>query len=117
MRGVDVRVILDQSQESAPYSLLPELLAFGFTSFGSADDTLRVDDKHAIHHNKVMIRDGGFPDMAAHENGSFNFSEAAQTSNAENAQVTEGFPEATGFLLDDWRRHWAHSRPVRLRRK
>jgi phosphatidylserine/phosphatidylglycerophosphate/cardiolipin synthase-like enzyme len=111
-RGVQVRIILDRSMETSHSPLVADLLAAGFRSRGYASDTLRIDDKHSIHHNKVTIRDPETPSRAAHENGSFNYSENAETRNAENAQVVEGAPEVTAAYLADWRVHWAHSRAI-----
>jgi phosphatidylserine/phosphatidylglycerophosphate/cardiolipin synthase-like enzyme len=111
-----VAIILDANQERARGSLLPGLLAAGFVSGGGADDTLRVDDRHPIQHNKVILCDPEDPARAAHLSGSFNFSEVAEHANAENAQVVEGFPAVTAAYLADWRRHWAHSRAVRPRK-
>jgi phosphatidylserine/phosphatidylglycerophosphate/cardiolipin synthase-like enzyme len=112
-RGVPVFIILDRGLESSKTSLLPDLLAHGFLSAGGPDDTLRIDDRHAIHHNKVTLRDPEIPALAAHENGSFNYSKSAEISNAENAQVVEGFPAVTAEYLANWRVHWGHSRGVR----
>jgi len=42
--------------------------------------------------------------------GSFNFTAAAEKSNAENVVVLDS-PEAAGLYLDNWRAHEEHSVP------
>ena len=73
-RGVDVRAILDKSQERGKSGVL-EILA-------SAEIPIRIDDKVSIAHNKVIVIDG-----AATITGSFNFTNAAQRKNAENVLI------------------------------
>lgn len=109
-RKVRVRVLLDDAMESSDSSLLPGLLAAGMTP-----DEVRVDDRHAIFHNKVILRDAEVPALAAHENGSFNYSKSAESSNAENSQVVEGCPEVTAAYLADLEAHWAHARPAKVK--
>jgi phosphatidylserine/phosphatidylglycerophosphate/cardiolipin synthase-like enzyme len=95
-RGVRVEIILDKSQESERYS--------------SADFTARagiptwIDRSHAIAHNKVMVIDG-----ATVITGSFNFSKAAEESNAENLLVIREAPELVAKYTQNWNRHAAHS--------
>lgn len=107
-RGVKVRVVLDPATEAGPGSLLPGLLAAGLTA-----DEVRVDDRHAIFHDKVVLRDAGDPARAAVECGSFNFSASADRANAENAVVIEGRPDVAAAYLADLETHWAHARPAR----
>jgi len=73
-RGVKVTVILDKSQRSERYSSATFLHNAGVPTF--------IDSKHAIAHNKVMVVDG-----KTVITGSFNFTKAAETSNAENLLV------------------------------
>ena len=95
-RGIRVEIILDKSQESERYS--------------SADFTSRagiptwIDRSHAIAHNKVMIIDG-----ATVITGSFNFSKAAEQSNAENLLVIREAPELAAKYTQNWNKHAAHS--------
>ena len=69
-----------------------------------------VDSKVAIAHNKVMIIDG-----AVVITGSFNFTAAAQSRNAENLLVISD-PAVAAQYRDNWRRRQAVSqrfgRPV-----
>ena len=75
-RGVKVQVILDKSQWTEKYS--------SATFFQNAGIPTFIDDKHAIAHNKVMVIDG-----RTVITGSFNFTKAAEESNAENLLVIQ----------------------------
>lgn len=65
-----VQGIVDKSQPGIKYSLLPKLYAAGIS--------VKVDKQHAIFHNKIWLID----DMIC--TGSFNSTESADRSNAEN---------------------------------
>ncbi len=73
-RGVEVVVILDKSQRTAKSSQYRVLKEAAIPQF--------FDDKPAIAHNKVIIIDGTFVIT-----GSYNFTQAAETKNAENLLV------------------------------
>jgi phosphatidylserine/phosphatidylglycerophosphate/cardiolipin synthase-like enzyme len=94
-RGVDVQVILDKSQPNQRYTYA--------TPFVNAKIPTYIDASHAIAHNKVMIIDDGFVIT-----GSFNFTKAAETSNAENVLVIYS-PSLAKEYLDNWERHRQHS--------
>jgi phosphatidylserine/phosphatidylglycerophosphate/cardiolipin synthase-like enzyme len=111
-RGCQVRVLVDDSSERRP--LVQSLLAAGFVSAGMPGDTLRVDDRHKIFHDKYTLRDAADPALAAVETGSFNYSTAADEDNAENALVIEGHPDVAADYLKDWEKHWAHARSVKV---
>ncbi|HBN22785.1 MAG TPA: hypothetical protein DD412_06065 [Holosporales bacterium] len=70
-RGVSVRVLFDRSQLKAPYSQIHNLNKAGIKT--------KVDYVQGIAHNKVII-----VDQARLITGSYNFSAAANTRNAEN---------------------------------
>ena len=70
-RGVKVEVILDKSQRTDEYS--------SATFFFNAGIPTQIETQHVIAHNKVMIIDG-----ETVITGSFNFTKAAEESNAEN---------------------------------
>jgi phosphatidylserine/phosphatidylglycerophosphate/cardiolipin synthase-like enzyme len=70
-RGVQVQVILDQSQRTEKY--------FSADFLANQGVPVVIDAQHAIAHNKVMVIDG-----ATLLTGSFNFTKAAQDRNAEN---------------------------------
>jgi phosphatidylserine/phosphatidylglycerophosphate/cardiolipin synthase-like enzyme len=94
-RGVNVTVILDKSQRTERYSEADFLLHADIPTF--------IDAKHAIAHNKIMVIDG-------HKvlTGSFNFTKAAESENAENLLVIEDTALAARYA-ENWREHFSHS--------
>ncbi|WP_185681003.1 phospholipase D family protein [Parvibaculum sedimenti] len=74
-RGVEVLAIVDKSQRTARYT--------GATFLANAHIPVLVDVKPKIAHNKVVIIDKGDARPIV-LTGSFNFTKAAQRSNAEN---------------------------------
>ncbi len=94
-RGVDVKVILDKSQQTANYSEADFLSHSKIPTF--------IDDRHAIQHNKVIIIDS-----ATVITGSFNFSSAAETRNAENLVIFRDNEMAHRYLAN-WSMHQQHS--------
>jgi phosphatidylserine/phosphatidylglycerophosphate/cardiolipin synthase-like enzyme len=94
-RGVKVSVILDRSNLTAVGSMLP-LLA-------KAPITVRIDSNHAIAHNKIILIDG-----VTLLTGSFNYTNAAERSNAENLYVRRHCPVIDRYLAN-WHLHEAHS--------
>jgi phosphatidylserine/phosphatidylglycerophosphate/cardiolipin synthase-like enzyme len=96
-RGVRVAVILDKSQRGERYSSATFLLNSGITPL--------IDSRHAIAHNKVILIDGRIVIT-----GSFNFSKAAEESNAENLLVIPD-PDLAAKYLANWQAHQNHSEP------
>ena len=78
-RGVDVKVILDKSNQSKRYS--------GATYVSNAGIPVWIDYRPAIAHNKVMIMD-----QRNVITGSFNFTASAQKRNAENVLYIQEAP-------------------------
>jgi phosphatidylserine/phosphatidylglycerophosphate/cardiolipin synthase-like enzyme len=64
-----------------------------------------IDSKHAIAHNKVIIVDRKYL-----ETGSFNFTQQAETSNAENCVIIRNRVMAQEFAAN-WLLHQSHSVP------
>ena len=95
-RGVDVQVILDKSQRTERYSGAAFLANNGIPVF--------IDAGHRIAHNKVMIIDG-----QTVITGSFNFTKAAESGNAENVLLVLHAPELAKKYSENWREHLAHS--------
>lgn len=95
-RGIDVQVILDKSQRSEKYSGASFLKNGGIPVF--------IDAGHRIAHNKVMIIDG-----QTVITGSFNFTKAAETGNAENVLLILHAPELARKYSGNWKEHLAHS--------
>lgn len=94
-RGVHVQLILDKSQQTANGSKLGLVVQNGLDVW--------IDSKHAIAHNKVMTVDGKF-----FENGSFNYTNAAENSNGENALICQSVSGAAVFKAD-FEKHKLHS--------
>lgn len=94
-RGVKIEVILDKSQRTEKYSEADFLRNMGVL--------VRIDAKHAIAHNKVMVIDDGVVIT-----GSFNFTKAAEESNAENLLVIRDKALAAKYAAN-WKAHAEHS--------
>jgi phosphatidylserine/phosphatidylglycerophosphate/cardiolipin synthase-like enzyme len=101
-RGVDVEVIVDKSSARASKSGSRYSAA---TYLANAGIPVWVDTTVAIAHNKVMVIDG-----ATVITGSFNFTAAAQTKNAENLLVLED-PALVQQYRANWQRRQAVSEP------
>lgn len=93
-RGVKVQVLLDQKSSQTNRYVIDLFRAAGLT--------LRFDGAHAIAHNKVMVID-----RAVVVTGSYNFTNAADTRNAENILVLRGAELARQYR-ENWHIHWAH---------
>ena len=96
-RGVAVFAILDKSQRSEKYSSADFVAHGGVVTW--------IDEKHAIAHNKIIIIDG-----VTVLTGSFNFTKAAESSNAENLLVIRDARLAERYLRN-WAEHQAHAVP------
>jgi phosphatidylserine/phosphatidylglycerophosphate/cardiolipin synthase-like enzyme len=96
-RGVQVHAILDHSQRSEKYTEADFLVHAGIPTL--------IDAKHAIAHNKVMVIDGQVV-----LTGSFNFTKAAEESNAENLLIIRDEAIAAKYTAN-WQQHAAHSEP------
>lgn len=101
-RGVAVNVVVDKSQKTEKYTSATFLANVGIP--------VRVDSQHAIQHNKVLV-----VDQKTVETGSFNFTAAAATRNAENALVIWNNPRLAQVYLADWKKHWDHAEPYAAR--
>ncbi|MGE0048290.1 MAG: phospholipase D family protein [Acidithiobacillus sp.] len=97
-RGVEVRVLLDKSQRTQKYSEADFFANLGINT--------RIDDQHAIAHNKVMVIDD-----ATVITGSFNFTKAAEQANAENLLVLRGNAALNALYAQNFLHHWSHSTP------
>jgi phosphatidylserine/phosphatidylglycerophosphate/cardiolipin synthase-like enzyme len=95
-RGVDVKVVVDSSQQNGRYSFATFLANMGVA--------VRVDHRHAIQHQKVLIADDDTV-----ETGSFNYTDSADRRNAENVLVVKNSARLAGQYLREWELHWAHS--------
>lgn len=95
--GVDVQVVLDKSQRTEKYSSADFL--------HNMDIAVRIDAKHAIAHNKVMVIAGQVVITS-----SFNFTKAAEENNAENLLVIRDKALADKYAAN-WKAHAEHAEP------
>jgi phosphatidylserine/phosphatidylglycerophosphate/cardiolipin synthase-like enzyme len=95
-RGVVVRVLLD-AKSSTSNRYVMDVLA-------QARVALRLDGKHAIAHNKVMVID-----ESVVITGSLNFTNSAETRNAENFIILKSSALAQRYT-SEWLIHWHHGR-------
>ncbi len=103
-RGVNVRVVLDKSQETEKYT--------SATFLANAGVPVRIDDDFAIAHSKIMIIDG-----ETVITGSFNFTKAAEERNAENVLVIRGNKELAKLYLQNWQWRWDASEAYKRKDK
>jgi hypothetical protein len=67
-----------------------------------------IDEEHGIAHNKVIVID-----RQTVFTGSFNFTKAAEESNAENLLVVS-HPETVSQYRANWEIHWGHSKQYKF---
>lgn len=94
-RGVGVEIIVDKKQRYAKGSAVEYEWRLGVPVF--------VDHYHSAAHNKVMIIDG-----VTIITGSFNFTRAAEVSNAENLLILRSASLAKRYI-ENWNYHKEHS--------
>lgn len=97
-RGVKVEAVLDRDNWTDKYS------AATFLKNQGCD--VRIDAKHQIAHNKVIIIDD-----KTLITGSFNFTKSAENSNAENMLVIHDAPDLVAKYIDNFKVHQKHSEP------
>ena len=96
-RGVSIDVIVDRGQKTAKGSIIHSLAQAGIR--------VSLDSINGIAHNKVMILD-----QETVITGSFNFSNAANTRNAENLLIIKDKPLAA-LYEDNWKKRKEKSLP------
>jgi phosphatidylserine/phosphatidylglycerophosphate/cardiolipin synthase-like enzyme len=101
-RGVDVKVVVDKSQATARYTAATFLANQGVP--------VRADYRYAIMHDKFIVVDG-----ETVEEGSFNFTAAAESKNAENVIVLRNDAGVAQQYEREWQRLWAESEPMKAR--
>jgi phosphatidylserine/phosphatidylglycerophosphate/cardiolipin synthase-like enzyme len=97
-RGVKIEAVLDKSNATAKYSAATFLYNAGIPVY--------IDSAHAIAHNKIMIIDGRILIT-----GSFNFTSAAESKNAENLLVLKGNQALVDQYIRNYEMHKSHSEP------
>jgi len=93
-RGVKVQVLLDKKSSQTNRYVID--------LFEAATLPVKFDGAHAIAHNKVMVIDASVV-----VTGSFNFTNSADTRNAENILVLRS-PDLAKTYRDNWQTHWSH---------
>lgn len=101
-RGVDVKVVVDKSQATARYTAA--------TFLANAGVPVRVDYRYAIMHDKFIVVDG-----ETIEEGSFNFTAAAESKNAENVAVLKECSDVAARYGAEWHRLWNESESMQAR--
>jgi phosphatidylserine/phosphatidylglycerophosphate/cardiolipin synthase-like enzyme len=102
LRGVNVEIILDHSNEKESYSDLHFFVEQGLAPL--------IDAQHPIAHNKVMIIDG-----RTLLTGSFNFTNQAEHENAENLLVIKGHPQLLHAYRQNFFTHKDHARAIEVK--
>lgn len=97
-RGVKVMVLLDQKSQSTNQYVIDLLQGERVP--------LKYDGRHAIAHNKVMVMDNNLV-----VTGSFNFTNSADSRNAENLLVLRSEALAARYRAN-WQTHWDHAVPA-----
>jgi phosphatidylserine/phosphatidylglycerophosphate/cardiolipin synthase-like enzyme len=97
-RGVKITVVLDKSLLKEHSPAADEV----------ADDSIPtyIDAQHAIAHNKIILIDG-----QTIITGSFNFTNQAEHSNAENLLVIHGRAKLYAAYAANFEHHLGHSEP------
>ena len=97
LRGVNVEIVLDHSNEKEAHTDLHYFLEQKLTPL--------IDAHHAIAHNKVMVIDG-------HTvlTGSFNFTNQAEHENAENLLILRHYPDLAAAYRANFAAHKEHAR-------
>jgi phosphatidylserine/phosphatidylglycerophosphate/cardiolipin synthase-like enzyme len=102
-RGIAVAVLADREQARAvPQNVLAQLASGGVEVW--------LDGNFVAAHNKVIVIDAGLP-RATTITGSYNFTLAAQRSNAENIVVLHDNEPVARAYRDNWRRLKAGATP------
>lgn len=96
-RGVEVRVLADREQTfSGENSRVPDLVAAGIS--------VDLEVRYQSAHNKVMVLDADSPEATV-ITGSYNWTYAAQSRNAENVVIFRRHPELVRQYAANWQRH------------
>lgn len=92
-RGVKVGVVADKAQNDRQYSAASYL--------ANHNVPVRLNDRYQAHHDKFMVIDGRHV-----QTGSFNYTSAAASKNAENALILWNVPPLAAQYDADWQRLW-----------
>lgn len=95
-RGVKVRIIADEQENTRSYSATRFLANQGVP--------VRLASNYPIHHHKFLVIDGRHV-----LTGSFNFSAAAAERNAENVLLLQNVKPIADDYAREWSRVWLES--------
>ncbi|HEV3416520.1 MAG TPA: phospholipase D family protein [Pirellulales bacterium] len=98
-RGVKITIVLDKSD-------LKDNSEQNAAQVAADRIPTYIDAKHSIAHNKIILIDG-----QTIITGSFNFTNQAEHSNAENLLVIHGRPKLYAGYDANFRLHLGHSEP------
>ncbi len=98
-RGVDVRVVADQSSRTIRYN--------GPQALANAGIAVRVSTAYAVMHDKFMVIDG-----VSIQTGSFNYTQAAAERNAENVLYIRNHAPLAQEFQTEWLRLWDRADPL-----
>ena len=98
-RGVDVKVVADEKSNSGKYSAV--------TYLANNKVPVKLDGNYPIFHHKFMVIDG-----VNLETGSFNYSAAAATKNAENVLILWNVPTIAATYDKEWTNLWNEAQLV-----
>ena len=99
-RGIKVKILFDRSQLTARHSQIHKMIKAGIEAF--------VDPVPGIAHNKVMIIDNDI--VLA---GSYNWTNAAETRNAENLLIIKDLPTVK-FYKRNWKNRYQRAKGLNL---
>ncbi|CAG9169955.1 phospholipase D family nuclease [Cupriavidus pinatubonensis] len=98
-RGVNVFVVADQAENSKGYTAA--------TFLANAGVQVRLNGKYSILHHKFMVIDGEHLQL-----GSFNYSSAAVSKNAENVLLLWHAQAIADTYSAEWKRLWDEATPL-----
>ena len=99
-RGVPVYLVVDADEAKKAYSSAQFLANNGVQ--------VRTNDNFAIMHHKFMVIDRRHV-----QTGSYNYSKAAASKNAENVLVLWDVPDLATAYGQEWMKLWGHGQPVK----
>jgi len=94
-RGVDIKVLADAKRNERGNSVT------ALNALVQAGIPVRTISVYAMHHDKYIVADGHTV-----QNGSFNYSKDAATSNSENVIVLWHQPPLAASFLQHWEDRW-----------
>lgn len=101
--GIDIHILSDKSQTTQKYSQVPRLVTKGIN--------VQIDHTTGLAHNKIMIID----DHTVFT-GSYDFTNAANTRNAENL-LRINSKKMTQIYQQEWNHRYQNAEKITNRKK